>query len=395
MIASSRKVIKNYTALAVTQSAIVGGSSGATSIQIYEAADDVYYPDYELVPLTLLPQISIVDRDEILSDGIVNESLYDIVWTIESTDSSKNGTITNGVGGYEIETSGDTRGALYIKSNVLSGGERITYKFTAKYADTRTGQTIRVQESFLVQCLLASDAIPELELDKDLVSFYNPLHHEADITVNAQLYLGDKGVALDDNVEYVWFTRYDDKTPSLTQTLGSDTRDNYVCELSEDGKSVKIHRDCMGDIFALRCVAKYKAGEEPSEVELADTLPTKTIFIHRDLGNYNVTIMDCPTRIQPDAEYVPMRALISDSYGDVSAELTDKIFDFQWGLTTDGESLASILATGREVSISTENMTDSSMFVAVNATDNGAYEYAVDESGDYFVDENGDIMICN
>jgi hypothetical protein len=363
---------------------------------VYDAYEGQYYPDYTLTPLSLVPQISVIDRDGIINNGVVNDSLYDIVWTIESTDSSKNGTITSGVGGYEVENSGKKKGTLYVKTNNLDSGERITYNFSAKYKDSRTSQIIRVQDSFLVQCLTASEAVPELTLDKDVVSPYNPLRDEtADITISAQLYLGDKGVVSDNDVKYIWLVRYEDATPQQTQTLGVDKRDQYVLELSSDGKSVTVHRDRMGDILALRCVARFKIGTSPENVSYSDDLPTKTVFLRRDLGDYNITIMDCPTRVQPDALTIPMKVKVTDNQGVLDSNVVDEVFFFEWGLTTNGSLITKPLAYGQSVNISTDNMSSDSMFVAVTATDKGAFEYVTDESGDYFVDEDGEIIICN
>lgn len=395
MIAKSKKIIKNYTALVVVQSSLYGGSSGTSDTQVYDAYEGQYYPDYTLTPLVLKPQVSIIDRDGVINSDNINASLDNIVWTIESTDSSKNGTITSGKDGYEVTSTGQSRGALKISQNNLSAGERVTYKFTATYKDSRTSQIINVCQSYLLQCMLAAEATPVLTIDVDGNNIYNPIHHESDITINAQLYMGDSGPVSESEVKYVWCLSYADEVPDLTSVVGSDFRDGYVAEVSEDTKSLTIHRDYMGDVLSVRCVAKFETGTDPDSIELSNSLPTKSATLRRDLGNYTIDIVNCSSTIGYDALDASMMVKASDGSGDIGKDTLERVFNITWGLTSDGETLKNELAYGVSASIPTSNMTSGSMTIGVDVTDKGSYSYMTDESGDYFIDEDGYILLSN
>lgn len=112
--------------------------SGST-MQQYNATTGEYVPDHTLVPLVIQPDVYISDPDGIITAGLKNAQLTDVIWYEGSV---SEGNSLTGNSSYTIDTSASaTRGRLTVKKNIPEG-EQLTLIFTAKFLDTRTGYGI-------------------------------------------------------------------------------------------------------------------------------------------------------------------------------------------------------------------------------------------------------------
>lgn len=68
----------NFRPLQVDISFTTSGS--IPNRQNYDAATGEYTPDFTLTPLIIQPEVSVIDKDEVLQAGRVNQSLTNIAW---------------------------------------------------------------------------------------------------------------------------------------------------------------------------------------------------------------------------------------------------------------------------------------------------------------------------
>lgn len=165
----TRRFDFNWKPLQLQISFAVDGS--VPGQQNYNADTQEYTPDYTLTPFILQPVISILDKDEVLAAGSINHALtnvrwYEIINGVKTLIASDN---TN----YEITSSGGNAGRIKVKKNA-EPKVPITLVFYAEYIDSRNGQVLVIQGSYLVDCSSASDIV-RVELDADAQTVFNPL----------------------------------------------------------------------------------------------------------------------------------------------------------------------------------------------------------------------------
>ena len=133
--------------------------SGST-MQQYNATTGEYVPDHTLVPLVIQPDVYISDPDGIITAGLKNAQLTDVIWYENSI---SDGNSLTGKSSYAIDTSASaTRGRLTVKKNIPEG-EQLLLIFTAKFLDTRTGYGIPLTGSIQLGVSQAvEEAIPVL-----------------------------------------------------------------------------------------------------------------------------------------------------------------------------------------------------------------------------------------
>ena len=156
--------------------------------QNYSTDTQEYTPDYTLTPLIIQPIVSVIDKDEVIGAERINHALTNIRWY-----ENINGTQTligTGNSNYEITTSGGSAGRIKVKRNA-EPKVPITLVFYAEYVDSRTGQVMIIQGSYLISCGSASDQV-RVELDAADQTIFNPLADPQTQTVKAAVWLGDK-----------------------------------------------------------------------------------------------------------------------------------------------------------------------------------------------------------
>nr|DAN64760.1 MAG TPA: hypothetical protein [Caudoviricetes sp.] len=247
----TRRFDFNFRPLQINIGFAVDGSVPST--QNYDADTATYTPDYTLTPLIIQPQVSCMDKDEVLQAGSINHQLANIKWyeitggvstLIQSTDTH-----------YEITASGSNAGRIKVKKNAAPRTP-ITLEFHAEFCDPRTGQIHSIIRTFLIKCTNATMSPPQLLLDAADQTLYNPLTDADEQTVHASLRVGMQECPVA-NRAFVWDV-YRPDTEAWTK-VGADTTLDYDVEVAADGASCKVNRALMGHELHLRCRAKYDA----------------------------------------------------------------------------------------------------------------------------------------
>ena len=156
--------------------------------QSYNADTQEYTPDYTLTPLIIQPVVSVIDKDEVIGAGRINHALANIRW-YENTNGTQK-LIETGNSDYEITTGGGSAGRIKVRRNA-EPKVPITLVFYAEYADSRTGQVVIIQGSYLISCGSASGQV-RVELDAAGQTVFNPLSDPREQTVRATVWVGDK-----------------------------------------------------------------------------------------------------------------------------------------------------------------------------------------------------------
>ena len=136
-----------------------------------------YEPDRRVSPTLILPEVRVIDLDNVFHRGAANQylTLDNMEWTvngkpINSTDSGWK----EGVDYEIIKTDDDTRGALKVFKN-LGANEKAVLHFKGKFLDWRTGIILDVESGdAALTCTDKGEDIMACHIDKPLVE-YDPL----------------------------------------------------------------------------------------------------------------------------------------------------------------------------------------------------------------------------
>ena len=242
--------------------------------QNYNADTDEYTPDYTLTPLILQPQVSRLDKDEIVAPGNVNSLLANVKWyeIVGGTRALIEAANTD----YEITASGGQAGRIKVMKNAQPNIP-ITLEFYAEYVDSRTGQVSVIHATHIVKCGNATAYMPDLVLDAADQTIYNPINDPDTQAVHASLRTGAAECATA-NRQFVWEVL---RANGTFTTLGSDNSD-YWASVSSDGTTCTVNRKLMGSGQIVRCRAKYDPDGNPGGVTLTDAAPQAIVaFVRR------------------------------------------------------------------------------------------------------------------
>ena len=133
-----------------------------------------YEPDRRVSPTLVLPEVRVIDLDNVFQHGAANQylTLDSLEWTVDGK--SINSVWTEGVDYEIIKTEDDTRGALKVFKN-LGANEKAVLHFKGKFFDWRTGIIIDVEsgDEALI-CTDKGENIMQCHIDKPVIE-YDPL----------------------------------------------------------------------------------------------------------------------------------------------------------------------------------------------------------------------------
>ena len=135
-----------------------------------------YEPDRTGTPTLVLPEVRVIDLDNVFHHGAANQYL-----TLDNMEWTVNGEPIGEVwseGDYDIVTDeSDTRGALRVKKN-LGANEKAVLHFKGKFLDWRTGIILDVESGdAALTCTDKGDDIMNCHIDKPVVE-YDPLYDD-------------------------------------------------------------------------------------------------------------------------------------------------------------------------------------------------------------------------
>ncbi len=214
-----------------------------------------YEPDRAGTPTLILPEVRVIDLDNVFHHGAANQylTLDNMEWTVNGKpiNSKKSGWI-EGVD-YEIVTdASDTRGALRVYKN-LGVKEEAVLHFKGKFLDWRTGIILDVESGdAALTCTDKGEDIMQCHIDKPVVE-YDPMYDD--------LLLYDYKVARGITVQGSRADYINGK--SFEQTINVVLTDGTTeCATLPDGISMKLVK--LGYDTAL--VANSEANPEVMEI---------------------------------------------------------------------------------------------------------------------------------
>ena len=356
--------------------------------QNYNADTQEYTPDYTLTPFILQPVISILDKDEVLAAGSINRALTNVRW-YEIINGTKT-LIASDNANYEITTSGGNAGRIKVKKNA-EPKVPITLVFYAEYIDSRNGQVMVVQGSYLVSCSSASDVV-RVELDAAAQTIFNPLSDAQAQTVTATVWVGDK---ICDASKYALVWEVQDENGNW-YTAETDAVMDY--DITVNGNSVTINRWLMGSEMHLRCRVKYSADGNPGSVALTAASPQAEAVFVRRIPKYEFDITGVPYNIPAGHLTVAPTAIIRTTNGEIANAETELLP--LWYMATNkasGSLSYSLTAHGKSPVIPTTNMDKNyGAVIGLDVVDRGyagAFTDAAD--GAVFCDADGAVLIIH
>lgn len=378
----------NFRPLQIDVSLSVEGS--VPNRQTYDADSGEYIPDYTVTPVVIQPNVSRMDKDEILLSGRINQYLANIKW-YEITRNVKTLIAADNTN-YEITTSGDNAGRIKAKKNAAQGLP-ITLQFYAEYIDIRTNQLHVIQGTSLLMCSNATVYMPELSFNAADTTIYNPLTDTDKQTVTASLKLGTKECPADKRL-FVW-EKWNPDAKAWT-VVGAEMLD-YDVEVSADGISCIVNRSLMGAELYLRCRAKYDINGNPGSVVLSDATPCKVAAFVRRLPKFEFDYFGVPTNIPADLMAVAPFAKVWNTNGDIPNPERELLP--LWFIATNkasGSLSYSQVAHGMNATIPTTALSQQfGAVIGLDVVDRGPWAAMEDADGAVFVDGDDNIIIIH
>lgn len=356
--------------------------------QNYNADALEYTPDYTLTPLIIQPNVSILDKDEVLRAGLINQALANVRWYENINGVST--LIASDNANYEIVTSGGNAGRIKVKRNAQPKVP-ITLEFYAEYSDTRNGQLMIIRGSYLISCSSASDLV-RIELNAADQTIFNPLADAHTQTVTATVWVADK-VCDASKYALVWEVMGED---NAWHTVGSDDVMDY--DVTASGNTATINRWLMGTEMRLRCRCKYSAAGTPSAVALTDGSPQAEATFVRRIPKYEYEIADVPYNIPAGLLKIYPRAIIRTTNGELSNAETELLP--LWYIATNkasGSLSYSLVAHGASPAIPTGKMDNNyGAVIGLDVVDRGyAGAFTDNADGAVFCDADGSVLIIH
>ena len=378
----------NFKPLQINVSMVVEG--GVSDSQNYDADTDTYTPDYTIDASNLIvqPNIGRLDKDEVLTPGLINQDLTNITW-YEVNSGKADTVIDKSNTSYEIVTSGAKAGRIRIKRNAKPQIP-LNLRFEADYKDPRTNQVHHIIKPYQVQCKNSTQYTPLLVLDAAAQTIYNPLSDPDKQTVHASLRLGANECPTEKRL-FVWEVMREDGTFS---TVGSDTTLDYDVEVSEDGNSCTVDRSLMGAELYLRCRAKYDPEGNPSGVQLSNNAPTKLVAFIRRIPKFEYDIGELPTNLPSGLLAIAPTAKIWNTNGMIANPERELLPLWYVATNKTGTLEYSLIAHGMNPTLSTAKVSNTTGGVyGLDVKDMGPTCAWEDSDGAVFEDGDGNVIL--
>lgn len=376
----------NWKPLQLQISFAVDGSVPDT--QNYNSDTQEYTPDYTLTPLIIQPNVSILDKDEVLPAGSVNHLLTNIRWYENINGTSTLIDVDNA--NYELTTGGELAGRIKINRNA-DPRIPITLEFYAEFIDTRTNQVMIIRGTYLISCRSSADLI-RVELDAADQIIFNPLSDEQTQTVTATVWVGDR---ICDASKYVLVWEVQDENGNW-HVIGSDEIMDY--DAVADGNVALIDRWLMGSGLHLRCRCKYDPDGNPSSVALTDGTPQAEVAFVRRIPKYEYDYAGVPYNVPAGILAVCPTAIVQGAKGEISD--WEKELLPLWYIATNkasGSLNYALVAHGQNPTISTTAMDNNyGAVIGLDVKDRGGAAALVDASdGSVLTTSDGSVLIIH
>lgn len=246
-------------------------------LQSYNKDTDEYEDDRTLVPLIIMPWVSIVDPHNIMPKGLV--TLTSVTYY--------NGTPNAGVqiitgDDYVISDAGTPVGSLKVKKNVPVNSPMEIYAVFL-FTDLRTNQSVTVERSISLRTTLYDSRNYSVKIDQPKGFTIDPTRTTKagdgswPVVLNAQMYSG-KELVPDANAAYFWYVldggsyRLIDNTDiDLWMNTDRNANGTWPKQITIDARLFKN--------VTIRCMAAYYSGTVPTSPTSESIQDTVTIKV--------------------------------------------------------------------------------------------------------------------
>ena len=283
-------------------------TGGVPELQVYQAEEDLYTPDYTLTPLVLFPRCNATDADAYQYTGGVNAELTNMNWyeILDGTRSLIQSTNAN----YVITTEGELKGQIQVRKNVAPG-HPLTLEFYAEYVDTRrAGEQYVFRYSFGIRCKDGTSATPVLAIDSPAGVDWNPLREDSTQAIKAALFLVNSEVS-EANRKF-FFYRLNEETGEAVRITGSADTDWEVVSLTED--TLTINRDLIGTGQTYVVKASYDADGSPANTP-DEQIMQRSTSIRRRIAKIEAVWEGIPLQFPDGTTAIRPKPIVRDGVG--------------------------------------------------------------------------------
>ena len=246
-------------------------------LQSYNKDTDEYEDDRALVPLIIMPWVSVADPHNIMPKGLATLTSV----TYYNGTPSTGAQITTG-NGYVISDKGTPVGSLKIKKNLPVNSPMEIYAVFL-FTDLRTNQSVSVERSISLRTTFYDSRNYSVKIDQPKGFTIDPTRTTKagdgswPVVLNAQMYSG-KDLIPDSNVAYFWYVldgssyRLIDNT-ELDLWMNTDRNANgtWPKQITIDARLFKN--------ATIRCMAAYYSGTVPTSPSNEPIQATTTIKV--------------------------------------------------------------------------------------------------------------------
>lgn len=378
----ARHLTINHRPLQASGAIEVSGS--VPDRQVYQEELGEHTPDYTLTPLALFPRCNATDPDSTAKGTAVNASLTNMKWyetldgvrtLIESTDT-----------GYAITQSGEEKGKLLVKKNVMPG-HALTLDFYAEYADSaRTGERLVFRYTHLVTCVDGSEAVPSLMIDSPSGGLdWNPLRDPAQQEIAARLIVAGEDVTDTEKCKLFFYRVLPDTGALEAITDGNGDNDWEIVSVAK--ALLTIDRNYIGHEQSYVVKASYDPGGNPANTP-DEGIAQASTTIRRRIPALECDWEGVPLQVPDGTSVIKPKPIVRDNRGVLPSPWD--ILRADWYKASSAAASYSLAAQGTSPSIP---FTDGMMLKLVVA-DRGPLACVVDANGKYVADSQGRVIVA-
>ncbi len=355
--------------------------------QNYNGDFQEYTPDYTITPVIIQPTVAIMDKDEILTGGVINHKLANVRW-YEIFKGVKT-LITKANTSYEVTESGIEAGRIKVKKNAQPSAP-ITLHYYAEYTDERTGQLHIIQGSRCIKCTNASSLVT-IEVDAAPLTLYNPLSDSRTQVITPTVRIG--GVVCADPKKYnlQWEVYGEDGTWHVAGT------DDFDYDVAVEKGSITVDKWLMGDSLYLRVRGNYSPEGAPGTT-YTDDGPQATVSIARRIPAFEYDMIGVPYNIPPGTLRLMPTAVIYGTNGEIADAEKELLPLWYFAANKPQGALSYVLSGhGKDAVVDTTIMNkDYGGVLALDVVDRGPAEALTDARDSTVIcDAEGTILIIH
>jgi hypothetical protein len=240
-----KKIKRLNVAYAPLNTSFSIGVMAGSLLQSHNAMTDEYLPDRSLVPLTLAPQLYIVDATGMMQGGDKTGELREVHWYLGSESSAN--LIVSGQNGFSLSAAG----VLTVEKNVAYL-HPLQLLCTAKFYDARSRNTLKFSEVVTLSTVSSLENSVTLELDKPAGWRYDMLTDTGLKTITATLRLAGREITEDARRRFWWYI-----VPEGGQERLIDEEQDLFYESGGASPTLTIDARYIKENLQLRCRAEY------------------------------------------------------------------------------------------------------------------------------------------